>query len=58
MNKKNKNKIPKRQPKVLTKSAFAQLLREDIDWLNKQPRTLEREHIEQILNSVLELYYD
>lgn len=33
----------------LNREAYARLVAEDIEWLLKQPRTLEREHIEEVL---------
>jgi len=36
-------------PTTLNKEAFQKLVDEDIDWLRKQPRTLEREHVEEIV---------
>ncbi len=34
---------------TLNRSAYEKLVAEDIEWLLRQPRTLERDHIEQIL---------
>lgn len=42
----------------LNRSAYEQLVREDIAWLEQQPRTLEREHIIGILKDSPTLYYD
>lgn len=42
----------------LNRSAYEQLVREDIEWLEKQPRTLEREHILAIVKDSSLLYYD
>lgn len=36
-------------PCTLHKKAYQQLFDEDLDWLLKQPRSLERDHIEQCL---------
>jgi len=36
-------------PMTLNRTAFVQLLNEDLEWLKRQPRTLERDHIEQSL---------
>ena len=36
-------------PTTLNKAAYKQLIDEDIEWLKKQPRSLERDHIEVIL---------
>lgn len=35
----------------LNKPAYSKLIAEDIEWLNAQPRSLERDHIEQVLRS-------
>ena len=44
---------------TLNKSAYQNLIDEDIKWLLDQPRTLEREHIEAVLSySVGKLYPD
>lgn len=43
----------------LTRWAYQQLIDEDIEWLLKQPRTLERDHIEQVLrDSPTRMYGD
>lgn len=42
----------------LNRSAYEQLVREDIAWLEQQPRTLEREHTIGILKDSPALYYD
>ena len=41
----------------LTKSGFSQLIEGDISWLLKQPKTLERDHIEALLNESVSKYY-
>ncbi len=41
----------------LTKHAFEGMITQDIEWLMKQPRTLERTHIVQILEKCAEHYY-
>jgi hypothetical protein len=41
----------------LNRKAYAQLIQEDIWWLLKQPRTLEREHILLILKHAVEYEY-
>lgn len=41
----------------LSRQAYAQLIQEDIDWLLKQPRTLERDHIILILRHAVEYEY-
>jgi hypothetical protein len=42
----------------LNRNAFEQLVREDIAWLEQQPRTLERDHCIGILKDSPTLYYD
>jgi hypothetical protein len=42
----------------LTREAYQKLVNEDIEWLLKQPRTLEREHIEAIVSHSVSLLYD
>lgn len=37
---------------------FTKLVKEDIDWLLKQPRSLERDHILAILEQAPRIYYD
>ena len=34
---------------ILTCDTYIRLLQEDLDWLLKQPRTLERDHIEALI---------
>lgn len=43
---------------TLNREAFAKLVREDAEWLAKQPRSLERDHIARVLSVVTGLYYD
>jgi chromosome segregation ATPase len=42
----------------VTRSAYEELIQEDIDWLMKQPRTLERDHIILIVKQSPEVEYD
>lgn len=42
---------------TLNRQAFQRLVDEDLEWLLKQPRTLEREHVAEILKAAPELYY-
>lgn len=42
----------------LTKMAFRQLVNEDVAWLEKQPRSLEREHVIDIVKESPVFYYD
>lgn len=44
-------------PCQLNKAAYEQLIKEDVEWLRQQPRTLERHHIEQVLLSSVDCYY-
>lgn len=37
-------------PCELNREAYLDLLREDFDWLVEQPRSLEREHIKEVLS--------
>lgn len=41
----------------VNREAFEKLVREDKEWLLKQPRTLERIHIEEILDEITDLVY-
>lgn len=42
---------------LLNREEFEKLIGEDLAWLRKQPRTLERDHIEQIVNGAAAHYY-
>jgi hypothetical protein len=42
----------------MSRSAYQKLIDEDIAWLMEQPRTLERDHIVQILRHSVETYYE
>ena len=42
----------------MNKNAYIKLIQEDIDWLMKQPRTLEREHIYQVLKQSSDRIYN
>ena len=44
-------------PTTLTKRAYEQLIAENIEWLLKQPATLERSHIIQIVQASAEHEY-
>ena len=42
---------------MVNREAYQKLIDEDVEWLLKQPRTLERDHIVSVLkNSVERLY--
>lgn len=43
---------------TLFKSAYERLVKEDIEWLLKQPRSLEREHIHEVLKISPQREYD
>lgn len=36
-------------PTTLNRTAYERLIREDVEWLLRQPHALERDHIEQVL---------
>ena len=36
---------------------YKNAINENLDWLNNQPKTLEREHIKKIISDSIELYY-
>ncbi|MDP3909670.1 MAG: hypothetical protein Q8Q14_04710 [Gemmatimonadales bacterium] len=40
-----------RRPRRLTRSAYERLIAEDLAWLDLQPRTLERQHIAEVLRA-------
>jgi hypothetical protein len=44
-------------PTTLNRSAYEKLVAEDLEWLLKQPRTVERDHIEHILRDSPSKYY-
>jgi hypothetical protein len=41
----------------MNSDAYIRLISEDLEWLNKQTRSLEREHIKQILEDSVKIYY-
>lgn len=41
----------------LTRHGFQQLIVGDLEWLARQPRSLERDHIEALLREAVALYY-
>lgn len=41
----------------INREAFEKLVAGDMQWLLKQPRTLERDHIEEILDEITDLVY-
>lgn len=41
----------------MNKDAYIEIIKEDIVWLRKQPRTCEREHIEIVLNNSIQFNY-
>ena len=42
---------------TMNKSAFEKVIQENLDWLEDQPRSLEREHIKEILKECVQFYY-
>jgi hypothetical protein len=44
-------------PTELNRQAFSDIVEEDIKWLEKQPRTLERCHIIDVLRKSVEWRY-
>lgn len=42
---------------ALNRTAYHQLVDEDVAWLEKQPRTLERDHVIQIVKDSVRCYY-
>jgi hypothetical protein len=34
------------------------MIEEDLEWLNKQPRSLEREHVAEVLKDSITIWYD
>jgi len=43
---------------TLNREAFERICAENLEWLRKQPRSLERDHIELLLMSAPGIYYD
>lgn len=41
----------------ICKDAYQKLIDEDIEWLFRQPRDLERDHIEAVLRKSVKLLY-
>lgn len=42
---------------LISPEAYMNLIQGDLDWLLKQPRDLERDHIEAVLRKSVELLY-
>lgn len=42
----------------LNKNGYSKLIAEDIEWLLDQPRSLERDHIHDVLKESINLIYD
>ena len=38
---------------LISPEAYKRLLQEDLDWLLKQPKSLEKDHIEAILKNLI-----
>lgn len=43
---------------MMCEESFRSLIKQDIEWLLKQPKTLERDHIETILKEATSKYYN
>ena len=43
---------------MINKKAYQKLIDEDIEWLLKQPRSLERDHIVSVLKNSVERIYE
>ena len=43
---------------LMIKEAFQCLLNKDLEWLMKQPRSLERDHIEAVIKQIPDLLYE
>lgn len=41
----------------LSRTGYEKVIREDVEWLMRQPRTLERDHIKMILDRAVEYEY-
>ena len=41
----------------ITKEAYEKLIAEDIEWLEKQPHSLENDHIKAIVRDSVNFYY-
>jgi len=42
---------------MMDRPAYEQMIQEDIDWLMKQPRTLERDHVVEVLKASTDRIY-
>ena len=42
----------------VNRETYSKLIEEDLVWLNKQPRSLEREHVAEVLKDSITLLYD
>lgn len=42
----------------VNRETYSELIEEDLVWLNKQPRSLEREHVAEVLKESITLLYD
>jgi hypothetical protein len=52
-----KNGYKSWSPKSVFEEAYQELIDGDIEWLLRQPRDLERDHIEAVLRKSVELLY-
>lgn len=37
--------------------SYIKTINEDLEWLNRQPQSLERDHIESVLKGSIRMYY-
>jgi hypothetical protein len=43
---------------TMNKATYEKVIAQDVEWLEKQPRTLEREHILKVLEWAVRYEYD
>ena len=55
--KKNKSLWKEKMGTTLNRKGYEMLIKENLEWLLNQPRSLERNHIEDILNESINLLY-
>jgi hypothetical protein len=49
--------IQERQHNSMTRDSYCEVVLQDIAWLDKQPDSLEKQHIERVLKHSVHLYY-
>lgn len=42
----------------VNRETYSKMIEEDLEWLNKQPRSLEREHVAEVLKDSIAILYD